>query len=399
MKKDRQSTGIMEISDYGKRRLLTYADSFRELAMSLNGEFCFASDDREKLLEARSRWESRQVLGENLQEVAHIMTRAALEAFHCRPVEERKRKLILHTLKAEGIQATELFYIEKNNERTGIGLTMHVQRGTDRKAGEVADMLSVALNRRLVMSAASPYLVVREDHNFVLMEEAPYIIMTGVAKAVKENETSSGDNYAFIESERGKFTVLLSDGTGSGEKAGEDSGKILDMMEKMIEADFDMECAVNLVNSAVLARGEEQSLSTLDVCDLDLYKGTCEFHKAGAAASFVKREHLVEQIDSHCLPLGVFQNIGSEVISCELMDGDYIIMMTDGVLDALETKNYEETMKRRIADMKERNPNEMAQCLLKFALRCSGGHIADDMTVVVAGIWENSALKGTTQRG
>ncbi len=389
MKMDRQSGGALLISDYGKRRLLTYADSFRELARSLEGEFRIQSEDRERILAARSQWENRQVLSENLLEMARIMTRVASEVFRCRPLEERKRKLICHAMKAEGIQVAEVFYIEKGEARTGIGLTMSMSKGS-RKASEVADLLSVALNRRMAMSVTSPYLVDGEKRSFVLVEEAPYLVMTGAAKAVKENEVSSGDNYALIQSEQGKFTILLSDGTGSGEKAGEDSGRILDMMEKMIEADFDLESAVSLINSAVLAQGEEQNMSTLDICDLDLYEGTCEFRKVGAAASFIKRDYLVEQIDSHCLPLGVFQVAEPEVISCELTDGDYVFMMTDGVLDALRQNHYEETMRRMIADMRERNPAEMAQKLLQFVLHCSGGRVADDMTIVVLGMWENS---------
>ncbi len=391
VKTDKYTGDALEILDYGKRRLLTYADSFRELAKSLDGEFCQEARNREQMLLARSHWESRQTLCENLQEMAQIMTRAASEVYLHRPIEERRRRVILHTLRQEGIQGSEISYIEKQGQRVGISLTMHVPKGDARKSGEVADLLSVALNKRFSMSVSSPYQVDGVKRGFVLVEEADYVVMTGVARAIQENEKTSGDNYAFIESERGRFTALLSDGTGSGEKAGEDSGRVLDLMEKMIEADFDRESAVNLLNSAVLAQGSEQSLATLDICDLDLYEGTCEFRKIGAAASFIKRDYLVEQIDSHCLPLGVFHTLESEVITCELMDGDYIIMMTDGVLDALEQNQYEETMKRVIMDMKERNPREMAERLLQFVLHCSGGRIADDMTILVIGVWEKNS--------
>lgn len=378
-----------EAADYGKRRLLNYADSFRELAGSLRGEFCFESTDRQKYLDARNRWENRQILCENLQEVARIMTRAAAEIFRCRPMEERQRRIIAHALRTEGILVRDLFYIDKPGERTAMGITMCVQKGGSRKARDVADMLSVILGKRLAMSKSSPYQVDETQRSYVVVEEAAFLVMTGAARAVRENESSSGDNYALVETEHGRYTVLLSDGTGSGEKACEDSEKVLDMMEKLIEAGFDPDSAVSLLNSAVMAQGEEESLSTLDVCSLDLYEGLCDFRKAGAAASFVKRDYLVEQIDVPSLPLGVLPLTEPEVVTCELMDGDYVIMMTDGVLDALEQNRYEESMRRVISDLQERNPREMAERLLQFVLHCSGGRILDDMTIVVTGIWEN----------
>lgn len=388
-KADRQADRRMEVSEYGKSRLMTYADSFRELAKSLDGGFDAEAADRQSFLAARKLWENKQVLCENLNEVAQIMTRVASEVFRYRPLEEKKQRLILHALKAEGIQITDMFYIERPGERTGIGITMYSDRMGGYTSAEVADMLSVLLNHRLEASVTSPYCVDQTKRNYVFVEEAPFVVLTGSARAVKENETMSGDNFSIIESEKGKLTVLLSDGMGSGEKACRDSEKVLDLMEKMVEAGYRMDSAVNLVNNALIAQGEERNMSTLDVCDLDLYNGTCEMHKIGAAATFLKRDNMVEVIDSHTLPLGIFQAVEPEVVHRQLIDGDYVVLMTDGVLDALEQNHYEDAMCHFLSGMNEQNPKEIADKLLQFVLHCSGGRVADDMTIVVVGIWEN----------
>lgn len=389
---DRQEEHIMEVSDYGKRRLLTYADSFRELARSFEGEYDFnnQSGDRQELLTIRRIWENRQVLCENLNEMAQIMTRVASEVFHCHPFEEKKKKTILHALKAEGIIVTDIFYIERPGERGGIGVTMFTVHPGGYTAAEVADMLSVLVDRRLEISSVSPYVVDKDRHNYVFVEEARFVVLTGSAKAVKENETTSGDNFSVIESERGKMTVLVSDGMGSGEKASADSEKVLDLMEKLLEAGYGMDAAVNLVNSALIAGGEEHNMSTLDVCDLDLYDGVMELCKIGASTAYIKRKDIVEQIASHSLPLGIFTSAAPEVTRRELMDGDYVILMTDGVQDALAQNNCEEAMRLVISGLGEQNPKEISDKLLQFVLRCSGGHVQDDMTIIVVGIWENA---------
>ncbi len=387
-----EDSRLLEVSEYGRRRLLTYADSFRELAQSMEGSFAISEDeqDRDNVLEARRYWDSQQILCGNLNEMARIMDRVASEVFRLKPLDLKTRRSVVHGLKLEGIIVTDIYYIERPGERTAIGISMYTRRDNGCSGEQVADMLSVLLNKRLEVSVASPYLVDAENRSFVFVEEAAYVVLSGVAKAVKEEETISGDNYSIIESEKGKLTVLLSDGMGSGEKASRDSTWILDLMEKMIETGYSLEGSLKLINNALLSRPDKQNMSTLDICDLDLYDGSCSFYKIGGAASFLKREHSVEQIDSPSLPMGIFPIESPEVIQGKVRDGDYIIMMTDGVLDALGQNRYEETMRQIIESVKEQNPKEIARRILQFVLHLSGGHIQDDMTVIVLGLWENT---------
>jgi stage II sporulation protein E len=389
-KMDKPNEKHIEMFDYGKRKLLTYADSFRELARTFEGKFDFEGEDRQTFLEARKQWENRQVLCENLNEMAQIMTRVAGEVFRYSPLEARVARQIIHALRAEGILITDIFTVEQPGNRKGIGITMHtLERGTF-TSEEVADMLSVLTNERMSPSVTSPGIVDQTTRNYIFVEEAEYLVLTGVSRAVKENETVSGDNYAFVESEKGRMTILLSDGMGSGEKASASSEKVLDLMEKMLEAGYGVDTAISLVNSALVAQGEEENISTLDVCDLDLLKGHCDFIKIGGAASFIKRGSMVEQISSLSLPLGVFPGVEIEVIHRELMDGDYVVILSDGVLDALNLNHYEEALEHYLSGLQEVNPGEMANKLLQFVLHCGGGRVGDDMTIVVVGIWENT---------
>ena len=387
-----EDSRLLEVSEYGRRRLLTYADSFRELARTMDGSFAISEDqeDRESVLEARRFWDSQQLLCGNLNEMARIMDKVASEVFRLRPLEEKSRRTVVHGLKQEGIIVTDIYYIERPGERTAIGISMYTGRDHGCSSEQAADMLSVLLNKRLEVSVASPYQINEEPRSFVFVEEAAYVVLSGVAKAVKEEETISGDNYSIIESEKGKLTVLLSDGMGSGEKASRDSTWILDLMEKMIETGYSLEGSLKLINNALLSRPDKQNMSTLDLCDLDLYDGTCSFYKIGGAASFLKREQTVEQIESPSLPMGIFPIESPEVIRGKVQDGDYIVMMTDGVLDALGQNRYEETMRQIIESVKEQNPKEIARRILQFVLHLSGGRIQDDMTVIVLGIWENT---------
>ena len=124
-------------------------------------------------------------------------------------------------------------------------------------------MLTVLLGKHLQPSPGSPYLIEREPHCFQFTEEPKYVALTGVSRAVKEGEKISGDQYAMLESEKGRLLLLLSDGTGAGEDASRGSGRVLDLMEKMLEAGFDTEESVNMLNSALYAQNEEEDHPTV----------------------------------------------------------------------------------------------------------------------------------------
>lgn len=67
----------------------------------------------------------------------------------------------------------------------------------------------------------------------------------------------------------------------------------------------------------------------------DLYTGDCEFLKIGASTTFLKRKHWVETITSTSMPMGILQDVDYECTRKRLEEGDYIVMVSDGVMDAL----------------------------------------------------------------
>lgn len=388
MRAEESELRTAQVSDLCRRRLLNYADSFYELARSYDREFRPEGGDRQAVLSARRLWESRQILKSHLNEMAKIMTEVACEVLCYRPMEEKKKRLLVHAMREEGIRVENPCYLSRENGGEAIVVTMSTWKKPEFPAEEAADMISVLLNRRLQLSSTGPFVIERTPQSFVLEREARFVALTGFSRAIRENETVSGDNYAVLGADREKFTVMLSDGTGSGEQAGRDSEQVLDLMEKFLEADYSTDAAVRMINSALFAMGEDRNHPTLDICDIDLGSGACELRKAGGAASFLKRKEAVEQLAEGNLPLGIFQQARIEPIRSQLEDGDYLIMVSDGVVDAFGEPGYEDAVCRAIARITEQNPGEIADRLLREALIAAGGRIRDDMTVGVIGIWK-----------
>lgn len=390
-KADRQMEQRAMLSEYGKKKLLTYADSFTQLAKSFEDEFKWEqSEDREGYLYTRRLWENRRILSDNLNEMANIMRGVAEEAFRYQPLADKKYKQVVAAMRLEKIYVKDICVIEGEDGRTSLGICMRTDKKGGYSAEDVSSILSILFDMSFTPSVSSPYFLDETFRNYTFVEKAKYVVLTGVAKAVKETEAISGDNYSLFESEKGKLTILISDGMGSGEKACADSDAVLDLMEKLLEAGYNSETAIQMVNSTLAIKSDEQNMSTLDICELDLYNGICEFRKVGAACSFIKRMHMVEQISGRNLPLGIFQKVNMEVVRRRLIDGDFLIMLSDGVLEGLEQSGCEDAMCEVISKLSTESPKEIAETLLQYVLHQSKGHIRDDMTIIVAGVWEKT---------
>ena len=182
--------------------------------------------------------------------------------------------------------------------------------------------------------------------------------------------------------------MCLSDGMGSGIEACQESEMVVDLLEQFLDSGFSQETAARMVNSSLVQSGRDGIFSTLDICAVDLYTGICSFLKAGAAASFIKRDHWVEVISSESLAAGLMQQTDFDKITKKMYHGDYVILMSDGVLDALPVNREEEIMKDIIFGIQERTPKDISREILERVLGYSDYRAKDDMTILVAGIWK-----------
>lgn len=276
--------------------------------------------------------------------------------------------------------------MDKVEGRRQMFLTMKARSGQCVSVTEVSQLLSGLCECAMTSAADSRGIVNGEYHTVHFVEDVSYQVMYGVAKLTREEEKISGDNYICRQEEGGKFVMCLSDGMGSGMDACRESEIVVELLEQFLESGFTQETAARMVNSALVLKGREGMFSTVDICALDLYTGICSFLKAGAASTFIKRDHWVEAISSESLAAGLVQQIDFDTASRKLYHGDYLIMMTDGVLDALPMEREEETMKEIIMDVQEENPREVSRGILERVLGYSDYRARDDMTVLVASV-------------
>ena len=230
-------------------------------------------------------------------------------------------------------------------------------------------------------------IITRNAATFRFVEEGKYRMLHGVAKAAKGGELISGDNFTIHEGLPRQVIMSLSDGMGSGPLANEDSSKVVELTQQLLETGFSARSALKLVNTVLLLAGTEQNPATLDLCCVDLYTGVLEAMKLGAVPTFIVGHDGVEVLEAGDLPMGVVKTVEPVLLSRKMWDNDRIIMVSDGVLEALPGENKEETLKDFLEGTGTGNPQEMAERILEFAGSFEE-QPGDDMTVLVGGVFE-----------
>lgn len=198
----------------------------------------------------------------------------------------------------------------------------------------------------------------------------------------KDGEKISGDSFISMPLAKSGHLFAISDGMGSGMEAANASKTTLSLLKRFFEAGFNEEETINLINSTLLLKTDNEIFATLDLCAIDLERKSARFIKIGSSASFIKTKNKVEKVEFSSLPIGVLMNVEKKVSTYPICDDSIIIMMSDGVFDAFENE------KKLISLIKEtdtQNAGVLADIILKAA-QDENKKTSDDMTLLCAQI-------------
>ena len=119
--------------------------------------------------------------------------------------EERMRKY----MQKQRILVKQIWFLDRQDEKKRISLTMRTRGGQCPTMKEVAKHLSHVCGCRMVPSQDSKAVLNSEWRTVLFSEDVNYKVLYGVARVTKERETISGDNYACAATDE-QFTMCLS---------------------------------------------------------------------------------------------------------------------------------------------------------------------------------------------
>lgn len=351
----------------------------------LSGELGVINEIWQRKLE-----ESRSAVALQLKEMSGILKDVTEDSYVFVSLSPEKEKCLRRKLKQRGIQVKNVVIL---NNRRGIDEVNIILKAGKQTVTlkETAEIISRVLGKTVTFRKNAYASVAREYHTYTFMEEPNFFVIHGAAKRASEGLEVSGDNFTCMELDSGQTLVSVSDGMGHGKKAYRESEMVMELLEEMMKGGFSEEAAVRLINSVFTIDSDVTSPAALDMGIIDMYSGVCDFMKLGAASTFVKRGKWVEAIKSTSLPIGSTGCADIETTSKKLYDGDFVIMMSDGIMESLVDEDKEKTIGQIIMDIREGKPEEMAKEILSQALAHTDRCKDDDMTVLVTGIWDKCA--------
>ena len=227
-----------------------------------------------------------------------------------------------------------------------------------------------------------------ESQQYVYHQENRFRFLYGVARECKDKGGFNGDNFMVSNLACGKVVAAIADGCGSGKRAFIESRMVIELMENCIDAGFEERTAIDFINSAYINGGGRGNPVTMDMSVVDCQSGIMHCIKLGAVSTFIKRDGWAEIIKSSTLPMGVLEQVDYDCTDKKLYDGDYVIMISDGVLDNLPCVNKEEKLVEIINAVKMKKPKAIAEEILKASMGYNNEKAFDDCTVLVFGVFD-----------
>ena len=228
----------------------------------------------------------------------------------------------------------------------------------------------------------APCISTAPDRCRIQFSEKPaYQAELAIAQHVCNNGSLCGDHCTYFNDGLGRMVMIVSDGMGSGGRAAVDGAMAAGILAKLAKAGISFDCALRIVNSALLVKSGDESLATLDVARVDLFSGKAEFCKAGAAVSYVVRKGKIHRVDLPSLPAGILTEISFAKETYQLQEGDRLLMISDGVLTEGDA-----WLEGELLTWEDQGEEEFAQRIVELAReKRKDGH-DDDITVLAATI-------------
>lgn len=266
------------------------------------------------------------------------------------------------------------------------GMTVEIEIAVGRKTALSKLHLSRAVGRACGRVFLPPELSFEGDRARVTLCETPlYDLEIGSAQHVCDDGELCGDCLNYFVSGMGSTVVMISDGMGSGGRAAVDANMTVNIMTKLCKAGLSWDCALAVTNSSLMVKSEEESLATLDVTDFNCFTGKASLLKAGACATFVKKNSRLYVKESPSLPLGILNEARFCREEMTLGEDDWIVMVSDGVMTGSTDR-----LEKLILSWHEGSAEALAARIVEEArLRRQNDH-DDDITAIAMRVVLNS---------
>ncbi len=322
---------------------------------------------KKRKVEATGLEVSKKLMSDQFAGISLILDSLSKECAEQVSIKSDESEAIKNELLKHNINAKDVL-ISGQGESAKLAVTLRTQMPD-------GDILQSILSR-MTKTVLEPVATIRNGANYIVhFESSPiFEVAYGVAEKCRSGNQVSGDSIALLQPSRKRRIFAISDGMGSGESADRASRDTISMVESFYKAGFDNAIILSIINK-LLSLSMDESFSSLDMAVFDAVSGAVDIIKMGASDSFVVHTDSVEIVTGEMPPAGIFEKIEPITRRMQLFDGDIMLMMSDGVFDALDSTGVVDV----VDEYRTLNPQVLADALLERAISLGAD---DDCTVL-----------------
>lgn len=288
---------------------------------------------------------------------------------------------IISALSALGAIPVECICLVSDGGRMSVELELSSKGDSKLSKGTIMREVSKCCGRRFDL----PTVTCEGDRIRAALCEMPvYDVEIGSDQHIANNGKLCGDCLDYFNDGFGKTYALVCDGMGTGGRAAVDGNMAVSVMGRLLRSGLSADSSLQIVNSALMVKSEDESLSTLDLTGVDLYTGKVTLKKAGAPATFVRKNGRVMVREMPSLPVGILNGVKFSSDTVNLSSGDMVVMVSDGVITG-----DEKWLEKLIRSWNEGSTQELARAVVDEAIRRRGNSPDDDITALAIRITDN----------
>ena len=255
----------------------------------------------------------------------------------------------------------------------------------DRMTESIASLLaSVSEKERLQSEIAIAATIQRN----LLPKEGPKFGGVSFSAHFEPTASIGGDYYDVFNVDRTRLAVAIGDVSGHGLSTGLVMAMVKAAITTLVEEGADETSLFQRLNELVHRSTERRAFMTLAFTIFDLERGTIRHTNAGHLYPYLLRrgEHHPIAIESPSFPLGVRETIQTHTVEVDLKEGDAIVYLSDGIVEAQDENGDPlgfDQLEALLATQYDGTPDSIRDSILAAVAMHAGSRAADDDRTVM----------------
>jgi serine phosphatase RsbU (regulator of sigma subunit) len=260
----------------------------------------------------------------------------------------------------------------------------------DRMTESIASLLANVAEKERLQSEIEIAATIQRN---LLPKEGPQFRGVSFSAHFEPTASIGGDYYDVFNLDKTRLAVAIGDVSGHGLSTGLVMAMVKAAITTLVEERADERSLFQRLNELVYRSTERRAFMTLAFTIFDLEHGTIRHTNAGHLYPYLLRAgEPPAGIEVPSLPLGVRSEIITHTAEVELREGDAIVYLSDGIVEAQDESGDPfgfDQLETLLGSADDRSPSAIRDRILDAVARHAGTRPADDDRTVMVLRFDN----------